>query len=84
MAKVVKTKRKPALAAKRGTKGQQIIGLLNRPGGASIADLMKATGWQAHSVRGFLAGNLKKQGHVVSSSKEDGEGRRYCLAGGAS
>ena len=83
MAKALKTKRKPAAAAKRGTKGQQIIGLLSRPGGASIAELMKATGWQAHSVRGFLAGSLKKQGHVVSSSMDVGGERRYRLAGGA-
>ncbi len=38
------------------TKSQQIVALLSRPNGASLPELMKATDWQAHSVRGFMAG----------------------------
>ena len=46
--------------------------LLSRPEGATLAQLTEATGWQAHSVRGALAGALKKRGHVATSTKTDG------------
>lgn len=58
------------------TKLDLIVSRLNRPDGASLADLVAATGWQAHSVRGALAGSLKKKGHAIVSEKVDGE-RRY-------
>jgi hypothetical protein len=58
------------------SKLEQTIALLTRPGGASLVDLVTATRWQAHSVRGALAGSLKKKGHVIVSEKVDGE-RRY-------
>jgi hypothetical protein len=60
--------------AQPGIKTDQVIALLEKPQGASLAELMKATGWQAHSVRGFLSGTLgKKKGLPVRSSKlEDG------------
>lgn len=60
----------------RPTKLAQVESLLARKDGASLAELMAATGWQAHSVRGVLAGTLKKKGHVITSSKVDGV-RRY-------
>ncbi len=45
---------------------------------------MKATGWQAHSVRGFISGTLKrKQGLVVNSAVEEGKDRRYVIVGAA-
>lgn len=51
--------------------------LLNRKNGASIAEMTKATGWQQHSVRGAMAGSLKKKrGHVINSDKTVGV-RRY-------
>ncbi len=50
--------------------------LLRRKNGASIAEMTKATGWQAHSVRGAMAGALKKRGYTVSSERTDGV-RRY-------
>lgn len=50
--------------------------LLKRKNGASIAEMMKATGWQQHSVRGAMAGALKKRGHAIASEKIDGI-RRY-------
>ena len=53
-----------------------VLAHLARPGGASLAELMAATGWQAHSVRGALAGSLKKKGHAIVSEKINGE-RRY-------
>jgi hypothetical protein len=42
------------------TKQAQLIGLLQQSSGVSLPDLMKATGWQAHSIRGFISGTLKK------------------------
>lgn len=50
--------------------------LLTRKNGASIAEMMKATGWQQHSVRGAMAGALKKRGLSIASEKVDGV-RRY-------
>ncbi len=61
------------------SKSETIRGLLERRGGASIAELSEATGWQTHSVRGFLSGTLRtKLGLTLISAKEDG-GRRYRL-----
>lgn len=50
--------------------------LLRREGGATLAELCAATGWQAHSVRGAMSGALKKRGLEITSTKADGE-RRY-------
>ena len=81
-AKASKGKRaaKPA-AARDGSKKAEVLGLLQRKGGATLAQIMKATGWQAHSVRGFISGALgKKMGLAVASERrEDGE-RVYSLA----
>lgn len=55
----------------------QLQNLLTRELGASIAEMMDATGWQAHSIRGAMAGTLKKKrGLVISSDKVEGL-RRY-------
>lgn len=66
--------------ARDGTKAATILDLLKRPNGATLAELMKATDWQAHSVRGFLSGTVrKKRGLTVASTKgEDGE-RTYSV-----
>ena len=66
--------------AREGTKAAKVLDLLKRPDGAIMKELMKATGWQAHSVRGFLSGTIgKKMGLTVTSSKsEDGE-RTYSI-----
>lgn len=61
----------------RSSKLDLLIKLLSRPKGASLADLVTATGWQAHSVRGALAGSLKKKGHTILSEKTEGGTRRY-------
>ncbi len=69
--------------ARPGTKLASLITLLSRKDGATIADLMKATGWQAHSVRGAISGNLKKKlGLGVTSEKIEGCGRVYRIANG--
>ena len=60
------------------TKPQILIALLKRPKGASIPELTKATNWQAHSVRGYLSGTLKKkQGLAIASTRNDSKDRRY-------
>jgi hypothetical protein len=71
---------KKVAPARHGSKTAKILDLLRRPAGASIKELMKATGWQAHSVRGFLSGTIgKKMGTPVASTKRaDGE-RSYRL-----
>jgi hypothetical protein len=79
-AKDAKTPKK-ATGARQGSKTEKVPELLKRSGGASLKDIMKATDWQAHSVRGFLSGTIgKKMGLKLESTKrEDGE-RVYSLA----
>ena len=69
-----------AKAARDGSKSAIILELLRVPGGATLNALMEATGWQAHSVRGFLSGTIrKKMGlNVVSTKGEDGT-RNYSV-----
>jgi len=85
-AKKAKAPKKAPKAAKKwgtardGSKAAKVLDLLRRPDGATLAELMKATDWQAHSVRGFLSGTIgKKMGLVITSAKaEDGE-RTYSV-----
>ena len=71
---------KKAGAVRDGSKVAKILDLLKRADGATLKELMKATNWQAHSVRGFLSGTIgKKMGLKVASTKtEDGE-RTYSI-----
>jgi Protein of unknown function (DUF3489) len=73
---------KKAKSAREGSKTNQVLELLRQPGGVTAKELMKATGWQPHSVRGFLSGTVgKKMGLAVTSTKgEDGE-RSYSIKG---
>ena len=72
---------KKGARARRGSKTAKVVDLLKRPGGATGADLMKATGWQAHSVRGFISGVLgRKMGLKVASTADHGQ-RRYSIKG---
>ena len=66
--------------ARGGSKTARILDLLKRPGGVTSKELMKATGWQPHSVRGFLSGTLRKKMRlaVVSTKGEEGE-RSYSI-----
>jgi hypothetical protein len=82
---------KPAQSAPRkakrpkrepGSKQDSVIAMLKSPAGATIDAMMKATGWQQHSVRGFLAGVLRKRLKLkLGSKKMDGE-RIYRITGG--
>jgi len=66
--------------AREGSKKAQVIELLRRPEGATLAQLMEATGWRPHSVRGFLSGALaKKMGHKVTRRKRDDGAGVYFL-----
>jgi len=73
-----------AQPAPKTSKSDALIALLSRPGGATIEAMMQASGWQPHSVRGFLAGTLKKKlGKAVTSEKSGGGVRVYHIAGEA-
>lgn len=62
----------------RITKHDRVLTLLTRREGATIPEMMEATDWQQHSVRGFLAGTVKKKlGFTLTSKKSEGEIRRY-------
>lgn len=62
----------------RTTKQETVLTLLSRGEGASIEEIMDATGWQQHSVRGFFAGTVKKKlGFNLMSSRDGAEVRRY-------
>jgi hypothetical protein len=71
---------KKAGSARDGSKAAKVLDLLQRPEGASMKELLKSTGWQPHSVRGFLSGAIrKKMGMTVTSTKAvDGE-RTYSI-----
>ncbi len=63
---------------RQNSKQAQVIALLRRPEGATIAQICAATGWQAHTVRGTFAGAFKKKfGLAITSSKESGAERIY-------
>jgi hypothetical protein len=66
---------------REGSKATKILELLRRDGGATLADLMQATEWQAHSVRGFLSGTLRKKIRLnVQSAKNEAGERSYLIA----
>ena len=63
---------------RNNSKQAQVIAMLKRPEGATIAQICAATGWQAHTVRGTFAGAFKKKlGLAITSSKESGAERIY-------
>ena len=74
----------PAPAPRAGTKQHVLITLLQRKSGATIDDIVVATGWQAHSVRGAISGVLKKKlGLAVASERMAKRGRVYRIVGRA-
>jgi hypothetical protein len=54
-----------------------VIALMQRKDGVSISELMQSMGWQRHTVRGFMAGAMKKAGYTVESFKPEGGERSY-------
>ena len=66
------------VVGREGGKAAKVLALLERPEGASLKELVAATGWQAHSVRGFISGSLKKKmGLKVESYKCEDRDRAY-------
>jgi hypothetical protein len=64
-----------------GSKESQVIAMLRRPEGATLAQIGESTGWQTHTIRGFFAAALKKRhGLAVTSEKPEGGERTYRLA----
>lgn len=69
-----------ARTPREGTKQATLIAMLRAPDGATIEEIMAATGWQSHTVRGAMAGALKKKlGLTITSEKVDGRGRVYAI-----
>ena len=72
---------KAAASAREGSKTAKVLDLLKRPGGATLKELMKATGWQPHSLRGFLSGTVRKKMRLsVESAKGEAGERSYSIA----
>jgi hypothetical protein len=79
--KVAKLARvKKASAPRAESKGAKILALIGRPKGASLAEIMKATDWQAHSVRGFLSTVAKKHKLTIESARDEAGERTYKIA----
>jgi len=70
-------KAKPATGAREGSKTAQVVAMLRRKNGATLVEIMDQMGWQKHTVRGFMAGAMKKAGYTVESFKPEGGERTY-------
>jgi hypothetical protein len=74
-------KRTERPVSREGSKQSEVLALLRRTGGASLEELMTATGWRAHTVRGFISGTVgKKFGLTVESTRGEDKVRIYRLA----
>ena len=76
MAREPKPKEANEAMPKQESKTSLVLGMLQRTEGATIEQLVVATGWLPHTTRAALTG-LKKKGHAVTSDKVDGQGRIY-------
>jgi hypothetical protein len=63
--------------SREGSKTAQVVAMLQRKNGATISEIMDKMGWQKHTVRGFMAGAMKKAGYAVESFKPEGGERTY-------
>ena len=78
--KSIPARKQATRSVRVGSKTASILDMLKRPNGATIKDLTKVTGWQPHSVRGFISGTLgRKMGLNISSTKTEAGDRRYSV-----
>ena len=75
--KAPRTERAKATAPRAESKGAKILEMIGRAKGATLAEIMKATDWQAHSVRGFISTAAKKHGVKIESEKNEAGDRVY-------
>jgi len=74
--------KRDANVAREGSKKAEVLDLMRRSQGATLAEIMEVTGWQAHTVRGFVSGTLtKKLGLKVESFRSEGKERTYRMKG---
>ena len=66
-----------AAGPREGSKTAQVVAMLQRKTGATLVEIMEKMGWQRHTVRGFMAGAMKKAGYTVESFKPEGGERTY-------
>jgi hypothetical protein len=62
---------------REGSKTAQVVALVKRENGATLEEVMEKMGWQKHTVRGFMAGAMKKAGYIVESFKSEAGARSY-------
>lgn len=70
-------KARESAAPREGTKTAQVVAMLQRKNGATLVEIMEKMAWQRHTVRGFMAGAMKKAGYTVESFKPEGGERTY-------
>jgi len=74
----------PQSETKRSSKQAAVIAMLRRPEGATVEEVVRATGWQRHTVRGVFSGTLKKKLGLTLASGQEERGRVYRIAEPAS
>jgi hypothetical protein len=72
-----KTAPPPVTAPRQTSKTAQVIAMLQRKNGATLSEIVKSMGWQKHTVRGFMAGAMKKAGYAIESFKSEAGERTY-------
>jgi hypothetical protein len=72
-----RAKAQEAAGPREGSKTAQVVAMLQRKNGATLSEIMDKMGWQKHTVRGFMAGAMKKAGYSVESFKSDKGERTY-------
>jgi hypothetical protein len=76
-AKAARATKPTADGPREGSKTAQVVAMLQRKNGATLQEIMGKMGWQKHTVRGFMAGAMKKAGYSVESFKSDKGERTY-------
>ena len=76
-AKKTAAAKKPAKSPERSNKKAEVIAMMTRAKGATLAEIMEATGWQKHTIRGFVSILGSKGGHTIESTKNAAGERSY-------